>query len=126
VVISGELARLGGDNANALILRELSNGVIAGTYAVAIAALIAATTPIPSSGDVLADLAALLAAVPSGSSSRLFFVIEPSQAKTLATLSGVRRSVPADDRQWWPDRRGHNFSFGSVGCRNRSAVKARG
>jgi hypothetical protein len=38
---------------------------------------------------VLTDLAALLAAVPSGSSSRLFFVIEPSQAKILATLPGV-------------------------------------
>ena len=89
VVISTELARLGGDNANALILRELRNGVIAGTDSVSVAALIAATTPIPSSGDVLTDLAALLAAVPSGPSSRLFFVIEPSQAKILATLPGV-------------------------------------
>jgi hypothetical protein len=89
VVISTELARIGGDNANALILRELRNGVIAGTDSVSIAALIAATTPIPSSGNVLTDLAALLAAVPSGSSSRLFFVIEPSQAKILATSPGV-------------------------------------
>ena len=89
VVISEELARLGGDNANALILRELSNAVIAGTDSVAIAALIAATTPTPSSGDVLTDLAAMLAAVQTGASSRLFFVIEPAQAKILATLPGV-------------------------------------
>jgi hypothetical protein len=89
VIISTELARIGGDNANALILTELRNAVIAGTDSVAIAALIAATTPIPSSGDVLTDLAALLAAVRSGASSRLFFVIEPSQAKILATLPGV-------------------------------------
>ena len=89
VVISEELARLGGDNANALILRELRNAVIAGTNSVATAALIAATSPIPSSGNVLTDLAALLAAVPSDASSRLFFVIEPSQAKILATLPGV-------------------------------------
>jgi HK97 family phage major capsid protein len=89
VVISKELARLGGDNANALILRELRNAVIAGTDSVATAALIAATSPIQSSGNVLTDLAALLAAVPSGASSRLFFVIEPSQAKILATLPGV-------------------------------------
>ena len=89
VVISTELARIGGDNANALILRELRNGVISGTDSVSVAALILATTPIPSSGDVLTDLAALLAAVPSGASSRLFFVIEPSQAKILATLPGV-------------------------------------
>jgi hypothetical protein len=89
VVISEELARLGGDNANAVILRELSNAVIAGTDSVVTAALIAATTSIPSSGDVLTDLAALLAAVPTGSTSRLFFVIEPSQAKILATLPGV-------------------------------------
>ena len=83
VVISTELARIGGDNANALILRELRNAVIAGTDFVATAALIAATTPIPSSGDVLTDLA------PSGASSLWFFVIEPSQAKILATLPGV-------------------------------------
>jgi hypothetical protein len=38
---------------------------------------------------VLTDLAALLAAVPTGASSRLFFVIEPAQAKILATLPGV-------------------------------------
>lgn len=80
---------MGGDNANPLILRELRNGVLAGIDAVATAALIAPTTPIPSSGDVLTDLATLLAAVPTGSSSRLFFVIEPSQAKILATLPGV-------------------------------------
>jgi hypothetical protein len=89
VVITEELARLGGDNANGLILRELRNATIAGTDSTALGALVAATTPTASSGDVLSDLATLLAAVPSGAGSRLFFVIEPAQAKILAVLSGV-------------------------------------
>jgi hypothetical protein len=93
VVISDELARLGGANADALIGAELRNAVIAGTDSVFTAALTALTTPVASTGDLLADLAALMAAVGTGSNSQLFFVIEPSQAKVLATLSGLNGAV---------------------------------
>ena len=101
VVISTELARMGGDNANALILRELRNAVIAGTDSVATAALTAATSPILSSGNVLTDLAALLAVVPSGASSRLFFRDRAFASKDSCDASRrERRGLPTAERQW--------------------------
>jgi len=75
--------------------------VIAGTDSVSVAALIAATTPIPSSGDVLTDLAALLAVVPSGASSRLFFRDRAFASKDSCDASRrERRGLPTAERQW--------------------------
>jgi hypothetical protein len=63
VVISDDLAREG------LIETELRNGVVAAVDGAFLAKLIASTSPIASSGNVLEDLATLFSSVNSGSAS---------------------------------------------------------
>jgi hypothetical protein len=73
VVITDELGRLAGASGDALIRTELRNAVVAATDNAFLTALIATTTPTASSGDVLADLATLLAA--SGAGAQFFSLL---------------------------------------------------
>ena len=54
--------------------------------ALVLADLVALSSPIGSSGNVLEDLAAALAAITIGSESRLYFIVRPEDAAQLAVL----------------------------------------
>ena len=54
--------------------------------ALVLADLVALSSPIGSSGNVLEDLAAALAAIIIGSESRLYFIVRPEDAAQLAVL----------------------------------------
>ena len=64
VVSTRELVRAGGAIVEQLIDRELRSAVVAGTDALVLADLVAETTPISSSGNVLEDLATALSGSP--------------------------------------------------------------
>jgi hypothetical protein len=85
VVTSKELADFPG--AATLFSSELTKGVVAATDANFLAALIAATTPIASAGaslvNVTTDFDALLAAVTTTATSKLFYVTSPTNMKGL-------------------------------------------
>jgi hypothetical protein len=87
VVITQELARLA--QADEAIGAALRRGVVAATDASFLSYLIGLTTPTPSSGSVLDDLATLSAALSIGSASRLYFVTTPAAAAQLAFTAGV-------------------------------------
>ena len=65
--------------------REMRAAVVAGTDALVLADLVAQTTPIPSSGNVLEDLATGLALI-TIADSRLYFVLRPEDAAQLAVF----------------------------------------
>jgi len=67
----------------------LRRGVVAATDKAFLSYLISLTTPTPSSGDVLADLASLFASVPTGAGSRWYFVVTPAAAAQLSFTSGI-------------------------------------
>jgi hypothetical protein len=87
VVLSQELARLA--QADEAIGAALRRGVVAATDASFLSYLIGLTTPAPSSGSVLDDLATLVATLSIGSASRLYFVVTPAAAAQLAFAPGV-------------------------------------
>jgi hypothetical protein len=89
IVVSVDLVRLGGALADALISAELRKGVVASTDDKFVGDLIAATTPVASSGEFLYDLQTLLTAISGDSTSRYFVVMEPANAKRLATAPSV-------------------------------------
>ena len=90
VVVTAELLRLGGENAMRLMMNELRSATVAATDSQFIFGLDAMTSSaIASTGDVLADLRAMMLAVKSGSASRFFLVVTPDDAKVVATLSGT-------------------------------------
>lgn len=106
MVISNELART--SDANRLIEEELRAAIVAGVDAVFLADLIAAVTPGGSTNSV-ADVDALLQAVPLGTASVPFFVLAADVARLMSTertgnirlwpelgiLSGSINGVPA-------------------------------
>jgi hypothetical protein len=87
VIVSDELMRLA--NTEGLIEAELRAGVVGATDRDFLAKLIAATTPVASSGSVLEDLATLFATVETGSASRWYFVIPVEAAAQLATTPSL-------------------------------------
>ena len=87
VVLSQELARLA--QADEAIGAALRRGVVAATDASFLSYLISLTTPVPSSGDVLEDLAAAFATVSTGTGSRWYLVVTPAAAAQLAFTSGI-------------------------------------
>lgn len=93
VVISAEVAKLQSEAALALINAELRKGVVNAVDGEFLAILRAAgASAIPSSGTTadgaVADLGALLSAVPTGAGSRLFLVMRSETAKKAALLRG--------------------------------------
>jgi hypothetical protein len=92
VVMSAELLRLSPDGQN-LILSELRNAAARATDAAFIDALVAASTPIASSGDVLADVAALLAALTTGAASVVFLILPAAIAKQVITMPATTGGV---------------------------------
>ena len=94
LVASDELLRLTGSEGVALLQRELRDATASASDALFIATLIAALTPIPSTGDILADLQALAEAVTIGSTSQLFVVVSSLNGKRIAlarTTSGAAK-----------------------------------
>ena len=89
VVVTSDLLKLGGPAAERLLDRELRNAVVAGTDKSVLADLVAATTPVASSGNLLEDLSALLAAMSYGSDARLYFIIRPEDVAQAATTQEV-------------------------------------
>lgn len=87
VVLAEELARLA--QADEQIGDALRRGVATATDSAFLSYLIALTTPVPSTGAVLDDLAALFASVPTGSDSRWFFVITPAAAAQITFTAGT-------------------------------------
>jgi capsid protein len=94
-VVTQELLRRT-EGARELLDREMRAAVAYATDVAFLASLIAATTPIASTGDSADDLAALLAAVTLSASSRLHYAVRPEAAAALATArsNGV---------QLWPE-----------------------
>jgi hypothetical protein len=97
VVVSDQLAEAMTPAAQALLARELRNGVIAATDVAFLRAMVDGVTPIAAVGstaaNVLGDLENLLAAVPTDSTARLYLIVDPATAKRLAvkaTTTGAR------------------------------------
>jgi hypothetical protein len=88
VVVSAELLRLIAVVEN-MIASSLRAAVVSATDKTFVDALIAATTPSASSGDVLSDLQTLLAAIDGHAASKYYFVVDPSAAKVLSVLPGA-------------------------------------
>ena len=84
IVLTDELARSMSAAAQALLARELRKGVAAATDATFLAGITNGTTPVVATGDVFADVAALLAAIDSDSSSKFFLIVDSNTAKRLA------------------------------------------
>ena len=89
VIISDELARFATPGSEQLFNNELRKAAAAATDQVFLAGLAADETPTASAGssaaNVYTDLAALLAALDTGATSRLFFIIGAANAKKLMT-----------------------------------------
>ena len=88
LVLTREILRAASSAATALVGRELRTSTAAATDRKFLADLADGVTPITSSGSsaaaVLADLADMLAAVPTGSASKLFLVVDSPTAKGLS------------------------------------------
>ena len=87
MVVSDELLRFAALAGAALINRELRAGVVAATNGAFLAGMAAGVVSTAASGDPLADLRTMLAAVATKGTSRLFLVISPAVANQLATYS---------------------------------------
>jgi hypothetical protein len=92
VVVSAELLRLS-PSGQTLILSELRNAAARATDEAFIDALVAASTPIASSGDVLADVAALLAELNTGAQSVVFLILPAAIAKQVITMPATTGGV---------------------------------
>jgi hypothetical protein len=91
VVVSRELADFPGSAQ--LFAAELTKGVVAATDNNFLAALIAATTPVPSAGATLAnittDFDVLLSAITTSATSRIYYVASPANMKSIVTKGNV-------------------------------------
>lgn len=85
IVVTKELERFSGTMGVDLLNRELRGAVVSSTNAIFLTGVL--PSPISSLGTPLADLRALLAAVRTGSASRLLFVVSSHLAKKLATTA---------------------------------------
>jgi hypothetical protein len=98
IVTTEEVAKSADANINALFDSELRQGVIAATDSIFLSTLIAGTTPTASAGatlgNITTDLGVLLSAVTSRASSKLYFIIDPTNAKKL-TLKASSTGAPA-------------------------------
>ena len=93
LVLTAELVRAGGPVVENLLDRELRNAITAGTDAMVLPDLVALTTPISSSGNVLEDLATALAQITIGADSKLYFILRPEDAAQLAVFQAVLGGV---------------------------------
>jgi HK97 family phage major capsid protein len=85
VVVSSELLKLSPAGQN-LILSELRNAAARATDEAFVDALVAASTPIASGGDVLEDIGALLAELNTGAASVVFLILPAVTAKRIITI----------------------------------------
>lgn len=92
-VLTRELARF--SDAESLLDTELRNGVVAGVDTVFLADMLAAVTPGGSTSSV-ADIDALLEAVPLGTASRPYFILASDVARIMSTER-------AGNIRLWPD-----------------------
>lgn len=95
VIVSAELARMGGDVADAAFRTELRKAAIAAAdskFLAILAAAPAAITPLTSSGTtaaaILADMKAMLAGINMGAQSRLFWIVPPRISQAAVTIGG--------------------------------------
>ena len=99
VVASDDLLKFGAAGALALLENSLRTGVAAATNSVFLAAMIAAGTPIGSSGtgpaNVLHDLRLLADAAGSGGNSKFHLVVGAAVARRLALMSAGTTGVQA-------------------------------
>jgi hypothetical protein len=86
LVASDELLRVAAA-ADLVIETELRQAIVSGVDQTYLQKLVAATSPIASTGNVLEDLSNLLEAIEIGADAALFFVVPVSAAKQLATMS---------------------------------------
>lgn len=89
IVATNELLRFAHGAGLALLDRELRAAVAEATNAAFLAYLAADSNAMPSSGDILTDLRAALAAISVVGRGRLFAAISPLVATQLATLPGA-------------------------------------
>ena len=87
VVVTEELLKIGDPTASALLEAELRAAVVAASDGIFLSGLYASVTPTASAGaataNVLTDLAALLNAVNTGATSRLFWIFDAATIKKL-------------------------------------------
>ena len=97
IVISEELAKFATPAAEKLFNAELKKGVAAATDSVFLSGLAVGVTPSASAGssaaNVLTDLQTLLAAVTTGPNSRLYFIVDATNAKKLVTKTNSSGAV---------------------------------
>jgi hypothetical protein len=88
VVVTSELLRHGAPGRAELFNTELRNAVVAATDTTFLSGLYAAVTPTGSAGaslaNIVTDLGVLLSAVTTGAASRLYFIIDATNAKKLS------------------------------------------
>jgi HK97 family phage major capsid protein len=93
VAVSNELLKFGGPEVQALISRDLINSAViavdAGFLAVLLAGVSVGTSTGQTAESVRADLAGLLAAVPTGQTSRLFVITTPLVSKMWAAMGAT-------------------------------------
>lgn len=111
VVVSAELLRNGGANADALLRRELSSAVAFASDAQFIAILEDAaglgaspTTTLTATGTtadaVIADIGALLAALSLGARSRPYLIVPPARALTWSLMKGGDEGLFFEGLNW--------------------------
>jgi HK97 family phage major capsid protein len=92
VVASKELLKVAPLVAESLLSAELKASIVSGTDKDFLATIIAATTPTAASGTtaaaVLADLKSMLATMTINATSKLFLVVRPEAAASLAVMAG--------------------------------------
>jgi HK97 family phage major capsid protein len=94
VVYSDDLERMGGELASGAINDALDDALVRASNLACTEILLAGASPIASTGNARKDLAALLAAVPLGASSRpVLFVPQPVAAQL--ALMGSNNGAPA-------------------------------
>lgn len=94
IVIGRELARWSG--VEALLDTELRTATAAGLDAAFIQTLLAATSPLTSTGDAAGDIDAMLKALPASAATRPHFILSAEQVRALATERG------GDGTMMWP------------------------
>jgi hypothetical protein len=99
IVVSDALAEAASAGAQALISAELRAGVVAATDGVFLGALADGVSPVEGDGggDPWWDIGALLQALATDASSRLYLVVSPPLGKRMATITGAggQRVFPA-------------------------------
>ena len=97
IVVNDELAKFGTPASEKLFNAELRKGVAAATDGAFLAGLADGVTPSASAGisaaNVLTDLQTLLAAITTGPNSRLYFIIDATNAKKLVTKTNSSGAI---------------------------------